>query len=394
MRFEAEQSEKKLKQYIRVRKLKKKIKKLSEICLFSKGDLTGQPAPECLSVSYHFSKGDRFGQPEPKTNYIYSDFKASGENMEVIGQNVGCATTYVLTGEDWVEKFNGDGTILFTTWLSKLEDIMDLALTPMSDKQKVNRLKYHLTGMARIYFDSLTEDVKKSYSEVKKAMKSKFEGERIKEAAEQKLANVVHRGSVGELVVEIRDLVEAALAGEEDTVKEKRMLGEFVRKLKPEIRYQVKLGEPKTFAEAMESAFNIEDLLNERGDGIMKKIDGLAKILSQNAIDRDEHECGVDNEGGGIACHYCGINGHVMRNCRIRITDQEQNGTSSNCCGYCGIFGHIEMNCWKRMRQNGMTNVNCFACGEFGHRERECNKQDPEEQLGSEQPNTNVNRRM
>src|SRR4051794_27386211 len=136
--------------------------------------------------------------------------------------------------------FSGDGPEIFSQWIRKLEDVLDLNSTPLSAEMKANHLKFHLEGFARVFFDSLADNVRKDFNAAKLALKAKFEGDIQKSWAEGKLANLRHKGTVSELALEVGKFVEAATSGEGKDARNRRLLAEFLRKLSPELRYEVK----------------------------------------------------------------------------------------------------------------------------------------------------------
>src|SRR5688500_6255423 len=166
-------------------------------------------------------------------------------------------------GEKGNSCFTGEGVELFANWVQDLEDMLDLNPT-LNTEMKANHLKFYLKGIARLYFDSLPDDVRKNYESAKDALKTKFEGGHIKAKAEEALGKLKQGGTVSELAVEVCRIVDVVTSEDTDDVRERKMMSEFINKLKPEIRFEVRKEEPTSFEDAVEMAMRVEALLIER----------------------------------------------------------------------------------------------------------------------------------
>jgi hypothetical protein len=279
--------------------------------------------------------------------------------------------SYVLTHEHWISPFKGDGPEIFSNWVVKLEDLMDLATTALTAEQKAMRLKFHLDGLARAYFNQLPDNIRTDFDLARASLKQKFEGERTKLAAENSLATLAQNSTVGQLALDVSDLVFAAMSGDTDDQLKKRRLAEFVKKLSPDIRFQVKLADPDTFEEAAELAAKVEGLIKEKGekrDQVTEKLDGLAKMLSgmgsnggTGRLANDNFRATQRNELQPPRCHYCGIFGHLERDCRQR--QRVRINTQATKCYSCGKLGHISRFC--QSSQNFMSSSNAPQVNQF-----------------------------
>jgi hypothetical protein len=266
----------------------------------------------------------------------------NGEGEEQTEPNAdeeeGQAGNYVVeVGGRGILPFTGEGTELFTNWVQSLEDVLDLS-APMNAEMKANHLKFYLKGFSRVYFDGLDENIRKDFAQAKTALKAKFEGDRTKAKAEEALGSLYQRGTVSELAVEVRRLVDAATSGDADAVRERKMKGEFIRKLKPELKFEVKMKQPDNFEEALEIAMRVETLLIERegekGGSLFNEINELKNMIKQSTISNNNWGGNQNNRG------------------RQNRNQSSRNGT----CNFCGIFGHFAKDCRKRMA--GMNNNN------------------------------------
>nr|CDJ83919.1 C. briggsae CBR-DCT-10 protein [Haemonchus contortus] len=153
----------------------------------------------------------------------------------------------------------------FSLWLRRLEDVMRMKSTAWTNKQKAFFLIGHLDGIAREKIEELSNEEREDYSNVVAHLKQSFEGPQYRYMARQSLASC--RQQVGESAAIFANrlllLVRAAMAGHDPASQKERVLEEFVARLRPDIRYYVKLDNPATFEKAVAKAQMVEQLLAE-----------------------------------------------------------------------------------------------------------------------------------
>ena len=73
------------------------------------------------------------------------------------------------------------------------------------------------------------------------------------------------------------------------------------------------------------------------------------------------------SSGGGRACHKCGQEGHISRECPTG-----GGSSGSRACYKCGQDGHMSRDCPSSGGPGKLQGKGCFKCGEEGHMSREC----------------------
>ena len=119
---------------------------------------------------------------------------------------------------------------------------------------------------------------------------------------------------------------------------QEQVLDVFLRNTKGELGRRLRIGFPKTLDEATELARNLE----LEGYKETDKVDTVAYINGNNGNFRGKgrgsyrgqrqqnQQQQKDNDGDNVerrSCHYCGIVGHLQKNC---FKKQRENGQSSN----------------------------------------------------------------
>ncbi|KHJ85418.1 zinc knuckle, partial [Oesophagostomum dentatum] len=136
----------------------------------------------------------------------------------------------------------------FSIWLRRLEDVMR-----------------HLDGVAREKVEEMANDARKDYSQVVSHLKGYFESPQQRYVARQKLSSCKQEPaeSCSAFANRVLNLVRAATTGQDIATQKDRVLEEFVARLRPDVRYYVKLDNPATFEQAVAKAQTVEQLLAE-----------------------------------------------------------------------------------------------------------------------------------
>nr|CAD2160814.1 unnamed protein product [Meloidogyne enterolobii] len=215
----------------------------------------------------------------------------------------------------FVGNFDGNPTVSFTKWVEKFKDILSLMTEP-TEMQKLARLRFCLSGQARVAFDNI-DPAPTTLAEALAYLKGKYENGNTKVIARQLLSNCKHAPgeSVFEFANRLSDTVRTALSGETEETIKRRLLDEFLDRLVPELQFEVKAQRPADYANAYEIAQHYELLLSARkGNNISvsslsEKVEALA--LQGNKNDRKETK----------RCYYCGKPGHFARFCYSRKSE-------------------------------------------------------------------------
>ncbi|KAI1728265.1 zinc knuckle domain-containing protein [Ditylenchus destructor] len=217
--------------------------------------------------------------------------------------------------------YDGNPTVSFGKWLERFMDILNLSSTTLDEDQKLNRLRYCLSGRARAELN-VAQPAPKTLDEAIKVLKGKFENYNAKIIAHQALF-ICHQAPGERVFVfanRLSEVVRAALAGENEQVIQKRLLEEFVDRLTPDLQFEVKGARPDTYSKAYELAEHYELLMPVRNQMYAPGQILVAELAHKvNAL-------AIERRSNGKACYYCGRPGHLIRDCRKRdLGDQNQN---------------------------------------------------------------------
>ncbi|CAK5103949.1 unnamed protein product [Meloidogyne enterolobii] len=180
-------------------------------------------------------------------------------------------------------------------------------MTEPNEAQKIARLRFCLSGQARIAFDSMNPQPV-TLAEAIAYLKGKYENGNSKVIARQLLSNCRHAPgeSVFEFANRLSDTVRTALSGDDEETIKKRLLDEFLDRLIPELQFEVKAQRPQDYANAYEIALNYELLLASRRNAY--SVASCSEKVEAYTI-RNEHR-------ETRTCYNCGVQGHISRFCR------------------------------------------------------------------------------
>lgn len=152
-----------------------------------------------------------------------------------------------------------------SAWLRRFDDIARTRVVPLNSEQKANLLIAYLEEVAREKIEELSEEDRRSFDAVVNHLRSFFEGPHHRYMARQMLSFCRQETTEPSVIFANRllGLVRAATAGQDPAVQKERVLEEFVARLRPDIRYFVKLDNPASFEQAVNRAQTVEQLLAE-----------------------------------------------------------------------------------------------------------------------------------
>ncbi|KAI1694541.1 CBR-DCT-10 protein [Ditylenchus destructor] len=217
--------------------------------------------------------------------------------------------------------YDGNPTVSFAKWLERFNDTLNLSSTGLDEGQKLNRLRYCLSGRARAELNA-AQPAPTTVEAAIGILKGKFENDNTKTIARQALS-ICHQAP-GERVFlfanRISEAVRAALAGEDEQVIQKRLLEEFMDRLTPDLQFQVKGARPDTYSNAYELAEHYELLIPVRNQMHAPGQISVAELTQKvNAL-----RLLPTRRPNGQHCYYCQRPGHLIRECRKRLRDQAQ----------------------------------------------------------------------
>nr|CAD2196363.1 unnamed protein product [Meloidogyne enterolobii] len=188
-----------------------------------------------------------------------------------------------------------------------MTDILSLITTPLTEEQKLARLRFCLNGQARTLYDSI-DPAPNTLEEAIQFLKTRFENGNTRIIARQALS--ICKQAPGEPVFDfsnrLNEAVRAALSGENEEIIKKRLLEEFLDRITPELQFQVKSQRPTDYVSAYELALHFELLLGDRKRVNISSAD-LAEKVDALTIDKNKPEV--------ITCYCCRRPGHIARNC-------------------------------------------------------------------------------
>ncbi|CAK5087573.1 unnamed protein product [Meloidogyne enterolobii] len=205
----------------------------------------------------------------------------------------------------FIGNFDGNPTRSFTKWVEKFKDILSLMTEP-TEVQKLARLRFCLSGQARITYDNINP-APTTLAEAIAYLKGKYENRNTKVIARQLLSSCRHAPgeSVFEFANRLSETVRTALSGENEETIKRRLLDEFLDRLLPELQFEVKAQRPTDYAIAYETAQHYELLLAARkfsqasDKKLAEKVEALP-IQNTKNYSKDNRKC-----------YYCKKKGHL-----------------------------------------------------------------------------------
>jgi len=220
----------------------------------------------------------------------------------------------------YVGNFDGNPTVSFSKWIEKFEDVLSLVTTPLTEQQKILRLRFCLTGQARVALDTMQPQPENLAGAIAN-LKAKFENGNTKVIARQKLSNC--RQAPGESVFDfanrLSDLVRTALVGETENTIKNSLLYEFLDRLIPDLKFQVKSQRPTEYTNAYELALHFELLLAEKKPDTSVCVSKLADEVQSLVLQRNNSK----------SCYNCKSQSHLANNCPKRRNNFNSNQRNS-----------------------------------------------------------------
>uniref|UniRef100_A0A915EP46 Envelope protein n=1 Tax=Ditylenchus dipsaci TaxID=166011 RepID=A0A915EP46_9BILA len=160
-----------------------------------------------------------------------------------------------------VSAFKGDNSTTFARWATRFRDYVDAMGKGWSEADKVNKLKFLLQGLPRMYFNELLDNQKDTLEKVIFHLTAKIDGVKTRDLALQDLlaCRQKERESVTEFASRLIPIVETILQGKDAAALNERLRDEFLGKISSELICLLRIGGwPKTFEEAVKKAQELE----------------------------------------------------------------------------------------------------------------------------------------
>nr|CAD2198700.1 unnamed protein product [Meloidogyne enterolobii] len=216
----------------------------------------------------------------------------------------------------YVGNFDGNPTVSFSKWIEKFEDVLSLVTTPLTEQQKILRLRFCLSGQARVALDTMQPQPENLAVAIAN-LKAKFENGNTKVIARQKLSNC--RQAPGESVFDfanrLSDLVRTALVGETENTIKNSLLYEFLDRLIPDLKFQVKSQRPTEYTNAYELALHFELLLAEKKPDTSVCVSKVAEEVESLVFQRNHPK----------TCFNCKSSNHLVNSCPKRRNNFNNN---------------------------------------------------------------------
>nr|CAD2181852.1 unnamed protein product [Meloidogyne enterolobii] len=213
-----------------------------------------------------------------------------------------------LNGGSFISGYDGNPSISFSKWIEKFKDILSLITTPLTEEQKLARLRFCLNGQARAVYDSINPAPTRLEDTIV-FLKNRFENGNTKIIARQTLS--ICKQAPGEPVFDfsnrLNEAVRTALSGDPEESIKKRLLEEFLDRLVPELQFQVKSQRPTDYVGAYELAQHFELLLSARKPAINISMSELAEKVDALVVSKNKPDV--------VTCYSCRKPGHIARYC-------------------------------------------------------------------------------
>ncbi|KAL7076970.1 hypothetical protein ACQ4LE_003721 [Meloidogyne hapla] len=290
-----------------------------------------------------------------------------------------------LSNGGFIPNYDGNPALSFSKWSEKFKDILSLLTTPLTEAQKLARLRFCLNGQARSVYDSI-DPAPVTLEGAILVLKARFENGNTKIIARQALS--ICKQNPGEPVFDfsnrLNDAVRTALTGENEDTIQKRLLEEFLDRLVPDLQFQVKSHRPTNFGLAYEQAQHFELLLNARKPAVNISMSELAEKVDALVIAKNKPDI--------VICYNCRKQGHIARYCHDNPRNFN-NGSGKNLNNHHPRANYGNRNYDNRQRPNyngGYRNNQGYSNGYSTNRREENNTWNPPNRR-SQQRNDNRN---
>uniref|UniRef100_A0A914QYY9 CCHC-type domain-containing protein n=1 Tax=Panagrolaimus davidi TaxID=227884 RepID=A0A914QYY9_9BILA len=209
--------------------------------------------------------------------------------------------------------YDGNPKTSIFKFLEEVEDDINTNTTfPLTEGQKVLRLRSHLRGRARQYVDSVPNAQKQTFQAACDVLKRKFNDKLVKRLADARLTSCYQKPdeSVHAFSERLMDIVNTVMEGETVAEIEKASNREFKHRLTPRIRVEVLRVNPDTYEESLGTALQYEAYQDE------------LKVINQMNPETPATIMVADVRNA--ECFYCHRIGHLKAECFQRQRDEAE----------------------------------------------------------------------
>uniref|UniRef100_A0A914Y1D4 Retrotransposon gag domain-containing protein n=1 Tax=Panagrolaimus superbus TaxID=310955 RepID=A0A914Y1D4_9BILA len=210
-----------------------------------------------------------------------------------------------------IDPFDGNPRKFFRKWIEQLNLSMNAEVIPLSDKNKVGELLFHLKGIAYHSAMLLPNIETITFAELVKHLEKTYPTLTAKRHAQQELHKCYQKKNenVFDFSTRISEAVYCAMDGDALNSIEERLKEEFVNRLLPKLHLHIELLQPLTFKEAVSLSIRYEHYCSQ------KKLTKKAKRTKERK------------------CAECGNSNHPTKFCRHRkrrkLSELQQPGNDS-----------------------------------------------------------------
>ncbi|CAD6188925.1 unnamed protein product [Caenorhabditis auriculariae] len=224
-----------------------------------------------------------------------------------------------------LHSFKGSPQEDFSAFIRAFEDVVNTYETPLTDSAKKAHLLTYLTDNARDRAEEfLTANASAKFDDLKIALEGAFQDPLRAELARQQLRNCCQGASetVDDFTNKVKKLANSAFKQQGRKTVNEKCLEAFIDGLKYDIRFHVKAAAPRDFQTAVSTALRYELWLQEavRANTIAPSLVPVAMLQPPAPAfpQLDQQQA--------PKCFYCARTGHLVRECRTRMRDfQQQN---------------------------------------------------------------------
>lgn len=252
------------------------------------------------------------------------------------------------------------------------------------DALKASQVLMLLGNEAFDYALCLEEVTRGSYTTLKKALITKFDGGELPSEYARRFQQLSLKAGedLNAFMARLDDLAKMAYPTFTEPVLQPMVMSQFEMAMPHEVKKLVLLNSTKAknraeLVEQCETYMQIQgmgtnrggacarvDLEEDRWETVLKKVDALTVEVASIRAGTVEPRSEISGRNfardfGGVECYKCHKFGHIARYCKSSRKNEEG-------CENCGNTGHSSRDCALNIRKG------CHKCGNTGHTERDC----------------------